>query len=224
MSIRLAMNLARWRWLLVIIIVAGFAWGSWMVPGFWQMPERKGDRFMAEGHYKEAAETYTDAWHIGTAQYRNGDFKEAVQTFARVPGAVGAFDRGNALLMHGAYAEAIASYDRALGFRPGWTEAEDNRALAAARKKVIDDAGADRDQEQADAYAPDDITVDQNQGDDKKGEPQQMNGDPMTDATLRATWLKRVQTTPADFLRAKFAYQAALADAPVAEDGGEGSP
>lgn len=29
----------------------------------------------------------------------------------------------------------------------------------------------------------------------------------MSDEAVRALWLKRVQTRPADFLRAKFAYQ-----------------
>ena len=32
-------------------------------------------------------------------------------------------------------------------------------------------------------------------------------GDPLSDDQLRALWLRRVQTKPADFLRAKFAYQ-----------------
>jgi Ca-activated chloride channel family protein len=31
----------------------------------------------------------------------------------------------------------------------------------------------------------------------------------MSDEEMRATWLRRVQTTPGDFLRAKFAYQTA---------------
>lgn len=208
------MTSARWWGVLGAGALIGFAWGSWAVPGFWESPSRKGDRLMAGERYAEAAETYREAWQIGTAQYRNGDFKEAAQTFARVPGAVGAFDRGNALLMHGAYEEAMDSYDRALGFRPGWQDAIDNKALAAARKKVIDDAGANRDQESAEAYDPDEVTVDQNQGDDKQGEPTQMNGDPMSDEALRASWLRRVQTTPADFLRAKFAYQAAQQDRP----------
>jgi Ca-activated chloride channel homolog len=35
-----------------------------------------------------------------------------------------------------------------------------------------------------------------------------MSKETMSDAELRATWLRQVQTTPGDFLRAKFAYQA----------------
>ena len=51
-------------------------------------------------------------------------------------------------------------------------------------------------------------------GDNTPGEePQDLNGQALSDAELQATWLRRVQTTPGDFLRAKFAYQAAHAGA-----------
>lgn len=194
----------------ILAAVAGLAWGTWKNPDFWMSPQRHGDRLMKAGDFKAAEAVYKDPWHIGTAQYRNGDFKEAVETFARVPGATGAFNRGNALLMHGAYDAAIQSYDRALGFRPGWKEAEENKALAIARKKVIDDAGENRSEESADAYRPDETVFDQ-KGDDQQNQDKKpnMNSEVLTDANLRATWLRRVQTSPGDFLQAKFAYQAA---------------
>ncbi len=34
----------------------------------------------------------------------------------------------------------------------------------------------------------------------------------VSDAEMRAMWLRKVQTRPADFLRAKFAYQYAMKD------------
>jgi hypothetical protein len=34
-----------------------------------------------------------------------------------------------------------------------------------------------------------------------------VTGGELSDAQLQALWLRRVQTNPADFLRAKFAYQ-----------------
>jgi Ca-activated chloride channel family protein len=43
----------------------------------------------------------------------------------------------------------------------------------------------------------------------------ELAGGEVSDEELRATWLRRVQTTPGDFLRAKFAYQAAHADKQV---------
>jgi Ca-activated chloride channel family protein len=208
-----------------VLALAGLAWGSWRNPGFWLSAERRGDHLMAQGNFQDAARTYTDPWRVAVAQYRDGNFKDAAQTFARVPGADGAFDQGNAYLMHGAYQEAMASYDRALGFRPGWQEALDNKALAAARKQVIDGAGADRAEESADAYQPDEVVSDP-KGEDQEAKPQDMNGAQMSDAELRASWLRRVQTQPGDFLRAKFAWQAAQqpgAEAPATETGTGGA-
>ncbi|MBK6510759.1 MAG: hypothetical protein IPG06_15770 [Haliea sp.] len=196
------------------LALAGLAYGSWHNPEFWRRANQRGDTLMAQKAFKQAAAAYSDPWHIGVAQYRAGDFKEAAQTFARVPGATGAFNQGNALLMHGEYAEAIASYDRALGFHPGWQEAIDNKAIAAARKKLIDDAGENREQESADAFTPDDIVFDK-KGEDGESKPLDMNDPQLSDAELRATWLRRVQTSPGDFLRAKFAYQAAHEAAPT---------
>ena len=207
----LSLSPAAGRAVLAVIVLAGFSWGTLSDPDFWLTAEQRGDRLMADQAFRQAAETYPDPWHIGVAQYRNGDFEAASKTFARVPGAAGAFDQGNAWLMHGQYDSAISSYDRALGFRPGWQEAEENKALAQARKQRIEDAGKDRDQESAGAYDPDEVVVDQ-KGDDRKSEPQDLNDSQMSDAELRATWLRRVQTTPGDFLRAKFAYQAAHQD------------
>lgn len=179
-------------------------------PNFWRTADQRGDAKLREHKFADAARAYTDPSRIGAAQYRNGDFEQAAKSFARVPGAVGAFNQGNALLMHGKYDDAIASYDRALGFRPGWKDAEENKTLAAARKAKIDAAGANREQESADAYKPDEIKFDQ-QGEDQKSKPTELAQQEVSDEALRATWLRQVQTTPGDFLRAKFAYQASHA-------------
>ena len=176
-------------------------------PNFWLTPDQRGDALLRSGKFVEAAKTYADPWRIAVAQYRNGDFEAAAKTFARVPGATGAFDQGNAFLMHGNYDAAVNSYDRALGFRPDWKDAKENKALALARKAKIEASGENRAEEAAEAYKPDEIVFDQ-KGSDKRGEPTELSGEKMSDEDLRATWLRNVQTTPGDFLRAKFAYQA----------------
>lgn len=76
---------------------------------------------------------------------RNGQFGVAAAAFARVDSPEAAFNRGNALLMHGKYGEAPASYDRTLQRRPGWHEAETNRALAEARHKLLEPPKDDAD-------------------------------------------------------------------------------
>lgn len=171
--------------------------------------DQQGDRLMRAGRFAEAAARYQDPMREGTAWYRAGEFAKAVAAFARVPTAAGAFDRGNAQLLLGKYDEAITSYGRALELQPGWREAEENRTLAVARKARLappeDDAGGTGGQ-----LAPDAIVM----GDDRQGGTQEVDatgGERLSDAGVRALWLRQVETRPADFLRAKFADQAARA-------------
>jgi Ca-activated chloride channel family protein len=177
-------------------------------PNFWFTPQQQGDALLHAGKFKDAAKVYTDPFRIGVAQYRDGSFEAAAKTFGRVPGGTGAFDSGDALLMHGKYDAAIAAYDRALSLHPGWQEAEENKELAIARKKVLQASGENREEEAADAYEADEIVFDQ-KGENKNRTPDLAAEGPATDIDLQATWLRRVQTTPGDFLKAKFAYQVA---------------
>lgn len=211
---QLSLRLRSFVLLLVgLLFLLILAFGTVRNPRFWLTADQCGDRLFAEKRFAEAAKAYADPWRIGVAQYRDGQFEAAAKTFKRVPGADGAFNQGNAWLMHGKYDEAIGSYDRALGFRPGWKEAEDNKALAMARKDMLEASAKNRTEDQTGAYTADKIVFDQ-KGDDKKGQPEEMNGRKMSDEELRALWLRRVETSPGDFLRAKFAYQAASAEQP----------
>ena len=205
---------SRCNWLAALVVAAialvavVLAEGTRRNPQFWLSADQKGERLESERRLVEAAGSYSDPWRIGVAHYRNGDFEKAAHSFARVPGAVGAYNQGNAWLMRGRYDAAIASYERALGFRPGWKEAEDNRALALARQKLMAAAGKNAAGESTDQSKPDDIVFDQ-KGGDQKGKPLELGEQDVSDEALRARWLRHVRTTPADFLRTKFAYQAA---------------
>lgn len=174
---------------------------------FWRTAAQQGDALARKNDYQAAARVYADPWRIGSAQYRNGDFAAAAQTFGRVPGAVGAFNQGNSSLMHGKYDDAISAYDRALKLRENWPDALDNRAIAVARRDRIA-AASEGATDEPPEEKPDDIVFD-DKGNDAKGKPVELaGGEPLSDEALQATWLRRVRTTPGDFLRAKFAYQA----------------
>jgi Ca-activated chloride channel family protein len=197
--------------LAVLLLVSACAW-AWKSAGgsfanLWLTPDQQGARLLARQRYAEAAKHFHDPLWQGTAFYRDGQFKEAAAAFARVDSPEAAFDRGNALLMHGKYSDAIASYDRALQRRPDWREAEANRDLAEARRQMLeppkDDAGGTGGQLKPDEMAFDDRP----QRSENSKEVEVVTGGQMSDEQLQALWLRRVQTKPADFLRAKFAYQ-----------------
>jgi Ca-activated chloride channel family protein len=193
----------------VVALLAGLA-RAWSTAGsfadLWLTPDQQGARLLARERYAEAAQRFRDPMWRGVALYRAGEFEEAAAAFARRDTARAAFDRGNALVMAGKYDDAIASYDRALERRPQWRKAEANRALARLRKAKMappaDDGAGTGGQ-----VAPDAITFDE-RGKQGTTETQEEGGrQQLSDAQVQSLWLRRVQTKPADFLRAKFAYQ-----------------
>jgi Ca-activated chloride channel family protein len=193
-------------WLAATLLVGALALGggAWSIGWnqLWLTPDQRGRLLMAQQRYAEAAAAFADPMWVGVAQFRAGNFKAAAQTFGGMDTAEAAYDQGNAQIMMGKYDEAIARFDRALALRPGWADAEANRTLAALRAERIKKTGGDSGVDEK----PDDIVYDK----DKKnqaGEQTQISGAPMSDEAVRALWLKRVQTRPADFLKSRFAYQ-----------------
>lgn len=184
-----------------LLLVAVLTW-----TGLWLTPDQQGCRLLAHGEFTAAAEAFRDPQWQGIAWYRAGEFEKAARAFSLREGAEARFDEGNARLLLGKYEEAIACYDRALEQRPGWSEAVENRALAAARAKALELEGGEATGGQLEA---DEVIFDLKAG--KSGESSEVaGGEALSAQEIQALWLRRVQTRPADFLRAKFAFQEAL--------------
>jgi len=184
----------------LLLIVAA----TWM--GLWFTPDQQGQRCFERGEFTEAAAHFHDPLRQGVAWYRAGEFTKAAQAFARRDTPEADYNQGNALLMHGDYRAAVACYDRALEKRPAWQEATENRTLALARAGMTEATGGDMGDQKVGA---DKIVFDK----DQKNEGQDTEvggGKALSDQEIQALWLKRVQTRPADFLKAKFAYQQAM--------------
>ncbi|MGH6645253.1 MAG: tetratricopeptide repeat protein [Bradyrhizobium sp.] len=167
-------------------------------------PDQRGWVLMARQQPAEAAKAFRDPLRRGTAFYRAGDYKAAAQAFAGADTAESNYDQANALVMLGQYDDAMARYDRALVLRPGWADATGNRAIAHIRADRLKSEGGTETQTK-----PDEIVFDKTK---KGGTDTKVQGGetPMSDEAVRAMWLKRVETRPADFLRLRFAYQSQM--------------
>lgn len=183
---------------------------SWW-SALWLTPDRQAQRLMEAGRFEEAAKLYTTPFRKGVAYFRAGEFEAAAAAFARMNTAEGFFNRGNAFVFLGKYEDAVKAYDLALDLRPGWQSAKENREIARLRGERLKQEGGEGTGGKLEA---DDYVFGESEG-DKSGEKEQVEmdgGAPLSDEELRALWLRRVQTKPADFLRAKFAYQHARQD------------
>lgn len=191
----------------LLVIVAAI----WM--SLWFTPDQQGRRLFERGEFSEAAEKFRDPLWQGTALYRAGEFEKAARAFARRDSAVALYNQGNGLLMHGDYESAVARYDQALEKRPDWREVVENREIARARGRMIETPGG----EMGDQHIGADKIVFDKKAKESGQDTDTAGGKALSDQEMQALWLRRVQTRPADFLKARFAYQLA---APK-EGGGE---
>lgn len=194
---------------LLLAFLVSFPPTAWAADwaGLWLTPDQQGQRLFDQARYLEAAPLFENTARKGAAFFRGGDFESAAAVFGRMRGPQAAYNRGNALIMLGRYDEAIKSYQQALEEKPGWARAEENLAVAQARKERLappeDDAGGTGGMLEADEIVFDDSGRVKNSG----SEEVTGGGDTLSENEMRATWLRRVQNDPADFLRTRFAYQ-----------------
>ena len=160
-----------WLFVLAFLFVGlppsahAFEWAD-----LWQRPDQRGAAALTQGDAARAAALFeSPAWQ-GTAHYRNNDFAAAADAFARVPGADGAFNRGNALARQGELKAAMAAFEAALKQDPDHADARFNRDLV---KKLLEQQEQQQDQQQQDQQQQDQQQQDQQQQDQQQ---QQQSG------------------------------------------------
>ena len=177
----------------------------------WFTPDQQGQQLMDKGEYQQAAGKFTTPESIGAALFLAGDFEKAASVFGRSSSAEAHYNRGNAHVMLGQYDAAIDAYQTALSKRPDWPEAEQNLQIATLRKQAMarpdDDFGGTGGLLEADEYV-----FDLKAGENKSSGEQVMDAadQQLTEDAMRAMWLRKVETRPADFLAARFSYQLAI--------------
>lgn len=197
-----------------LIIAFALAFGLGASPasaGFldwWLTPDQQGRLFIQRGDYQQAARMFEDPDWKAQAFYMAGDFANAAALYAKMDTPEGKFRLGNALAKQEKLDEAIAAYQQALEMKPEFPEATFNLDWVTGLKelddKEYDDAGGTGGALRADRTVFDD-KADNAVGEVSKEQFQSQGG--LSDAQMQDMWMERVQTTPADFLQFKFAYQ-----------------
>jgi Ca-activated chloride channel family protein len=174
----------------------------------WLTPDQQGRLAFDHGDYAAAAKLFADPMWRGIAAYRTYDFLEAAKAFEQVDTIEGKFALANAQAQNHAYEKAIKAYDEVLKAQPQNLAARTNRAIVEAALKAKEEKREK--QEQEDSAPPDEkadeMRVDPNQ---KGGKRIQVTPQDVTTAGAAEAWMREVQTTPANFLKLKFAIQAA---------------
>jgi len=211
MNIRLTMALLL---LLQASSALAFEWAD-----LWFTPDQQGQQLMDKGEYQKAAGKFTTPESIGSALFLAGDFEKAASVFGRSASAESHYNRGNANIMLGNYDAAIDAYQSAISRRPDWPEAEQNLQIATLRKQAMarpdDDHGGTGGMLEADEYV-----FDPKAGENKSSGEQVIDAadQQLSEDAMRAMWLRKVETRPADFLAARFSYQLAIRENKATEE------
>ena len=180
---------------------------SWF-KNLWLTPDQQGRIAFDRGDYAAAAKLFADPMWRGIASYRAFDFLEAAKQFQGIDTIQGKFALGNAQAQNHAYEKAIDAYDEVLKAEPQNIAAKTNRAIVTAALKAQEEKR--RKQEQDDSAPPDEKADETRVDPDQKGGKKiQVKPDDLTTEGAAEAWMRQVQTTPADFLKLKFAIQAA---------------
>lgn len=174
-----------------------------IVVGWFVTPNQQGRWSFEKGEYAAAAERFRDPMWKGLAYYRAGDYRAALEQFARLDSAEAFFLMGNCYARTKDYAAAVGAYDHALKQRQTFPEAAANRKLAAA---LIPKKPKDPEEGEADPNLdPDDIKFDEK---GKKGKAGQVPQFKVKPEQLAELWMRNLTISPADFLREKFRIEA----------------
>lgn len=174
---------------------------------WWLTPDQQGRVHFERGEYAVAAQRFTNTYWKGLAYYAAGDFGSAASLFATLQTADGYFYLGNSYAQQDKLAEANDAYLQALKLQPEFPEAAFNQEWVAGileiENREYEDAGGTGGKLGADEIVFDDKAKNA-QGEMTAEEAVQQG---LSDQQLQEMWLRRVQTTPGDFLELKFAYQ-----------------
>ena len=177
---------------------------SWL--DLWLTPDQQGRYYFEKGEYRKAAERYRDPTWKGLALARIGDEEDALNAFALSNLAEAWYNQGNALARLNRYPEAVQAYRQALKQRPSWRDAQENLDLVRSLIMETKDKKKDEEPEDSPNLPPDQVKFDDPGKKSKRAKVQQPKLDPTKMADI---WMRNIQTSPADFLRLRFAIQAA---------------
>jgi Ca-activated chloride channel homolog len=174
--------------------------------GLWLTPDQQGRLYFEKSDYKAAAERFQDPLWKGIAYYRSMNFEVAIEQFAHVETPEGYFNLGDAYAHLGRLEQAVTCFEEVLRRKPDDRAAKENLDLVQSliQKKKAKEKEEEPPQGQQPTFKPDEIKLDEK---GKKGEKGEIEQAQLSTEQIQELWMRRLQTTPSEFLRLKFAAQ-----------------
>jgi len=187
----------------------------------WWTKDQQARHLFDAGSYAAAAERFEDPMWKGIAYYTAHDWKNAQAQFERLDSVAALFNLGNAHAQARELPSAIQTYDQVLEREPTHRGARENRdyleEVLGGLEQTTDTEALARTPQQPPDPSKVRFRPDQLQGAEDPAaslEKPEQTAEASLSAAESERWMRRVSTTPAEFLRAKFALQAARGERP----------
>ena len=194
-----------------LVLLAGLSVGATAHAAFvdwWLTPDQQGRLQFERGEYQQAARLFEDPLWKGLAFYASGDFESAANWLAQIDTAYALFCLGNAYAHMDRLRESLDAYDAALAMQPDFAEAQFNRdwvgGLYELSQREYDDYGGTGGKLGADDF----VISDRADNAQQTMTAEEAVSQGLSDEQIEQLWMRRVQTTPGDFLAYKFSFQA----------------
>ena len=173
----------------------------------WLSPDQQGQWYFSQGEYLKAAQVFNHEQWRATAFYAAQEFSRADELWETLPGHLALYHRGNALAHQQRYLQAIDSYRLSLMLEPDFLPARENLSLVEVLAKEPD-AVTDYSSGEKARLEADDIVFDKNtERMQQASENEALEAGQLSSEEVQALWMRRLQSTPSDFLQLKFRYQ-----------------
>ena len=171
-------------------------------------PDQQGRLAYDRKDYEQAAELFQDRMWRGWALMRDGQYDEAATVFHRVETPDASFAEGLAHIRNRAYRDGINAYETTLERDPDYPGAAENLALAREILDYVESAREQSDTGEDRGIGADEVAFD---NEDNRGADTEIEADEASGGELLTTdqWMNTVDTNTGDFLRQRFAIEAA---------------
>ncbi len=194
------------------------AFSAWQLLFFWNNPQarwidlwlshdQQGQWYFSQGEYLQAAQLFDHTQWRATAFYAAQEFSVADALWEKEPGYLALYHRANALAHQQRYQHAIDSYRLSLTLEPDFLPARENLSLVEVLAKQPD-AVSDYSSGEKARLEADEIVFEKNtERMQQASERENLDAGQLSSEEVQALWMRRLQSTPSDFLRLKFRYQ-----------------
>lgn len=139
----------------------------------WQTQNQQAQQAFKQDHYQQAAEQFDNLEWKGVAQYKAGQYQQAIESLQEDQSGTGLYNLGNALAKSGNLKEALAAYEKSLQLEPDNEDAIYNKEQV---EKALEKQQQNQQQPgQDDSEQPDDENQQQNQNDNTEKSNQQQD-------------------------------------------------